>query len=571
MSAFSWFLLALLVAINFFRIAVIDPSAKGPDCVNIPQSFYNHVSDANVTAESVVSVSSLTSVAVRGSIRGGIRILTQRMLSESANANVNESSIACDTYVLIYAYTIAAFLSIAGLIVYASSTIYLDRIILKSLTVDKIESKGRFAYEDSLVIMIRKDKMVAHDGMDRLISDKLSQKPSRNPSSAPGDNHSVNPTSHSGNIETIIQDTKRHQLFESHKNNLSHSTLFGFMKHSLSIIEHKVSRAGSFASGGSGLSVERNNEPGEPVGDPRPEGYNADEDLSSIFLFNWPGLFFKSVEAILLFQCFYISMVCTQLIPLSLHSLHSAGWVIGFLIPMGFNFFIIQMVLNKAVLLRSVYQLEREIAGKICEDAVEERGAIANLRSTMAIKLLEEEIPREEWVTFLQRYFFRYDKKKTGIVNKSDFRRILGDLRIYMSRDSFGLLWQAVDYDLSGGLDAIEIEELFFPRAKSIVKKRSGHDMPAIKELRAALQKMLADENILMFNWEDYLHDAFNKYDTDKSGLVDITEFSNMLQSLNVIVPTNILSDVFNFFDVKKTGTMSYEDFFDIFFPSSTV
>ena len=37
-----------------------------------------------------------------------------------------------------------------------------------------------------------------------------------------------------------------------------------------------------------------------------------EKNLDSIFMFGSPALFFRSVEALLLFQCFYISMSCTQ-------------------------------------------------------------------------------------------------------------------------------------------------------------------------------------------------------------------------------------------------------------------
>ena len=49
---------------------------------------------------------------------------------------------------------------------------------------------------------------------------------------------------------------------------------------------------------------------------------------------------------------------------------------------------------------------------------------------------------------YLKEYFFRYDTKETGEVGEKDFKRVLGDLGVYLSRDGFRILWTAVDFDL---------------------------------------------------------------------------------------------------------------------------
>ena len=73
-------------------------------------------------------------------------------------------------------------------------------------------------------------------------------------------------------------------------------------------------------------------------------------------------------------------------------------------------------------------------------------------------KAIDPEIRRE----FLATFFFRYDKKKEGIVRKNDFFRILqNDLHIMISSETFKILWVAIDEDLSGGLDLEEVLHLF--------------------------------------------------------------------------------------------------------------
>ena len=437
------------------------------------------------------------------------------------------ASDACNTYVLIYAYIAIGALSGMAITVYLAATIYVDRIIAKSLAVDKIVSRHRHGYENSLILMIRKDKMLSHGIADSprrdlmsLVSEKVKLKPT-NSRNGPGE---FTPQSVSPN-DSESPSRKR----------------FPFSFLSRIAADMPVITAAT----------------------------TSEEDasnMSGIFFMKCPGLFFKAVEAVLLFQCFAIAMVCTQLLPLVVISNHTAGWIIGFIIPVAVNFYIIQMILNKAVLLRAVHSLERDVAGKICEDAVEERGAIAHLRAVVNDKLVEDCIPEDERKSFLHRFFFQHDTRGTGIVSKADFHRILGELSIYMSKESFQLLWQAVDFDLSGGLDWKEIEELFYPRSKPEDEEEKS-DLPALRDLRAALHKMLANADIPVYNWETYLHEAFNNFDTDKSLSIDVVEFEAMLSSLHVHVTSKVLMDVFNTIDICRDRSICYEDFFAFLFP----
>ena len=140
----------------------------------------------------------------------------------------------------------------------------------------------------------------------------------------------------------------------------------------------------------------------------RTQRKTLEKNLASIFLFQSPAMYFRAVEALLLFQCFYISLVATQLIPMATKIGHNlGGFIVGFIIPILFIFYVIQLTLNKTVLLRAVFELEREIAGKVVEFAKEEKVAVKKMKDAVFQKLNDEEIPPEEWNTFLKEYFFR--------------------------------------------------------------------------------------------------------------------------------------------------------------------
>ena len=457
------------------------------------------------------------------------------VLSEAKRAIARHVA-ACTTYVLIYAYTLAAILSCATLVIYFASTVYLDRIVVRSLTVDRIGIKGRFAYKESLVIMIRRDKVAAHNVLDQSIVALTKRKPSH---------------SQRGDMACLIAESKERELLRAHYSSFSSIyTMNAFKMKLLNLLKWRHKPAIR--------TIEE-----------------EESDLSNIFLFSSPFLFFKSVEAILLFQCFYISMVATQLIPLVKSSFHNASWVVGFLIPIGFNFLVIQMILNKTVLLRSVYQLNREVAGRVCEDVAEERLAVAHLRQKMAEKLREGDIADTERRAFLRAYFFRYDLKGTGIVRRNDFRLILGDLRIYMSRESFTLLWQAVDFDLSGGLDWDEIENLFFPAFKlntddneekndlnNDVSVVSNSINTALSSFQEALQKLLLESYLAPSECDQYIQNICDELSKNEYNQMKIDGFERILKSMKITVNKSVLKELFAYLDINKNGQFDSIDFF---------
>ena len=72
-----------------------------------------------------------------------------------------------------------------------------------------------------------------------------------------------------------------------------------------------------------------------------------------------------AIEAMQLFMNFYISITCTQILPLVIRTTqsYSAGWIFGFLFPVLCNFLMLQQILSKCVLLRAVYELDADVAG----------------------------------------------------------------------------------------------------------------------------------------------------------------------------------------------------------------
>jgi len=80
-SPLSWLLLACLVAVNFFRAAVIDPSPTKKTCRNIPMQYYEHSRDyLQWTTDN------------------------KAIVQPGEGTDVEGSTPPCDAYVLLYAY-----------------------------------------------------------------------------------------------------------------------------------------------------------------------------------------------------------------------------------------------------------------------------------------------------------------------------------------------------------------------------------------------------------------------------------------------------------------------------------
>ena len=99
-----------------------------------------------------------------------------------------------------------------------------------------------------------------------------------------------------------------------------------------------------------------------------------------------------AIEAMQLFSNFYISITCTQILPLVIRTNqgYSGGWIFGFLFPIICNFLMLQQILSKCVLLRAVYELDADVAGAVCEDTKEERTAVKKMRLSVHQQLKEE-------------------------------------------------------------------------------------------------------------------------------------------------------------------------------------
>ena len=142
-SAVSWLLIACMVALNYFRLAVIDPAVAGSGCHNFLTLTRN-----TVPAATVSTGNSPSGYAGSGHAGDDVSVVTGD----------------CATYLLLYSYICASFLTLMGLVIYYCSVRYEKRILHLSLQADGIDTHKnlRYSFPSSLRLMIRRERMISY-------------------------------------------------------------------------------------------------------------------------------------------------------------------------------------------------------------------------------------------------------------------------------------------------------------------------------------------------------------------------------------------------------------------------
>ena len=127
-------------------------------------------------------------------------------------------------------------------------------------------------------------------------------------------------------------------------------------------------------------------------------------------------------------------------------------------------------------------------------------------------KLRDDEVPEEMWRSFLKAFFSRHAQTFDGIayIYERDFHDLLLDLKIYKSPKAFEILWQTVDYDLSGSAEWEEIELLFWPPELTVVED------PVVTSIRVKMQTLLSKRKLPLEEWEPAVKELFVAFDAGK-------------------------------------------------------
>jgi len=583
--AVSWLLLALLVALNYFRSAVLDPVLAGPGCKRI----------TTLTHETVP------------------KSVTEHSGDDS------HSSKNCQTYLLFYGFIVAAFLTVSLWCLYYAAVRYEMQVLRLALQADGIDTNKknlRYFFPASLKNMVRRERMLAYAkvidhapgaahsthayrqspgpglGADLDLDLDLDDVavvgangagafhqrrtayellPVESPramatqdteTSTPGSSGNPNPSAVPDSRPTlgpppvVRSPTKivKANVFGDEevvpavtttprkvgRSRFLRDKMEQRQGHNELLRESKDFRAPRDAWPSINTTVlEEPRRPGQRV--PRTDDVEAANDdggdfeinadavfsdmatnvelsakeqtLHSVFACGSPWLFFRAVDSLLLMQCFFIAIVFTQFVPMISEGDLSGGWIVGFLAYIFANFYIIMLLLNKAVILRAVFVMDVEVVGTVLEDEHELQVSLVELRNNIFTKLEEARIPPRHHKAYLHAFFSkRGSYREDGVLylTQDDFHRILRDLKIFRSPKALEIMWNAIDYDLGGYVEWDEMEMVFWPPVDEIT------EAPSVTGLRERIQTLLSHRKLPLEDWEEAIRDVFDEFDTDK-------------------------------------------------------
>lgn len=288
------------------------------------------------------------------------------------------------------------------------------------------------------------------------------------------------------------------------------------------------------------------------------QSYEDVKQISKIFLFQSPKLFFKCVELGLLFQCFYISIWSTQLIPLATYSSEATKYIILLTIPIAITVVLLISILRKTVLLQTVISLHPAVVDIVCDQTMDETTAIVNIRHIIRDRLKEKTLDQKQWRNIVQAQFDEYDLDGNGEMDAQEFRNFLGTMNIFMPKERFDMVWESIDYDLSGAITWDELFVIVFPEYQYDVMS----EMHLLQKMRDALRKKLSADQVPKLKWRSYLYGIFQEFDVDNSEFIEKDEFAKLLKSLGLHeFSEQQFHMLFQVIDTDSDGEIGFSDF----------
>ena len=292
-------------------------------------------------------------------------------------------------------------------------------------------------------------------------------------------------------------------------------------------------------------------------------------DVADLFWRKWPDLYFFMLEFVFLLQSVYLAMYFTQLLPLAVKS-GNVGWGIALIIMPCFGVTFLYFTLRRSVLLYAMTELDPQLAGKVCE----ETSIVLHLAEDIRTKIYEvfrgEQLSTEaEKMDFIKK---NLDPDQSNSVDRVEFRTFLGNIEIYLSKERFDLLWNLVDYDLSGSVSLDEILVFLFPEMKSLLKQEMKLVETIRQKFQLRFQSLVKNHNISeAANSKEFLRENFENFDTDKSGAIDKSELRNMIESLGIEIENDhVFKLLMAATETNGDGEIEFQAFVDLVMIPST-
>ena len=481
-----------------------------------------------------------------------------------------ETAEICYAYIFEYGIFVVGLLVCFLQLVYVISSYYFEELLViacKRQNIPVTKEKGRHAYIEILELMVcdedeeQRVKALSTDSKD---TKKTVFKESAKPKI--GRRYTLKTTSPLKNPLLANDSMAEGDKEGQERDDVDAALLEEQLQNIQDISAERKEKTSSFC--GSILSYFRK-------GENRSKIVNKKEDeLQSIFIFGSAELYFTMVELCLLLQCFYIAMWATQVIPMIvLYHENQWAWGIAFTLPGVYNFLIIRMILTRAVMLQAICGVHAEVLGEVKEEAIEEEHCLDKLRKAVRNRFtttgvtddnseLSEELLTAMKVNF-KNLFTKYDDDGSGDIGTAEFLTLLTDLKVYISKRAFKILWQAIDFDLSGEISWDEMFIILFPELKSAMKA----ELAIVRVLRTAISDRLLGKNIRdRTKMTEYMRLEFDRFDDDKSGFIDEVEMLTLVHEYLPKMADKEAKKLFAAIDVDGEGGIEWMEFRELVF-----
>ena len=100
--------------------------------------------------------------------------------------------------------------------------------------------------------------------------------------------------------------------------------------------------------------------------------------------------------------------------------------------------------------MQSVLQVDKGVFSLVCEECAYEVEATATLGTRIRRKLTDLRINESDWVTCIRQIFAAYDDDNNGMLDRKEFLSFLANIDVFMTHDTYNVLWDCIDFDCSG-------------------------------------------------------------------------------------------------------------------------
>jgi hypothetical protein len=185
------------------------------------------------------------------------------------------------------------------------------------------------------------------------------------------------------------------------------------------------------------------------------------EDLSDIYFFENPDLYFKAVEYAIMLNSLYLSLWACNFISVVQSNFDNA-WIyqIFMLVPLLFVLPLLGEIVKVSSLLEAIADLDIDVIGAVLEEMEEKNSLVLELRQKILSRIVGEMDDKKQIV---KRLFQEIDTDKNGLISMLEMRQMLRALTLHYSDAKFLRLYNAIDDDLNGSINELELTLLIFP------------------------------------------------------------------------------------------------------------